>query len=105
MCARGGGGLLEERKALAAHLWEAGVKAELVHAAAPSQTFQYEWAAARGIRCLVTINAATFHTTDTVQVTHQPGIKWDANTCAAALACTAQVPGTARQTCCKTSWD
>ncbi len=68
VCAKGGGGLLKERKALAAMLWEAGVKAELVHAAAPSQTFQYEWAAARSIHWLVTINAVTFSTTDTVQV-------------------------------------
>lgn len=68
MCAKGGGGLLKERKALAAMLWEAGIKTELVHAAAPSQTFQYEWAAARNIHWLVTINAVTFSTTDTVQV-------------------------------------
>ncbi len=68
MCAKGGGGLLKERKALAAMLWEAGIKTELVHAAAPSQTFQYEWAAARSIHWLVTINAVTFSTTDTVQV-------------------------------------
>ena len=68
MCAKGGGGLLKERKALAALLWEAGIKAELVHAAAPSQTFQYEWAAARNIHWLVTIHAVTFSTTDTVQV-------------------------------------
>ena len=68
MCAKGGGGLLKERKALAALLWEAGIKAELVHAAAPSQTFQYEWAAARNIHWLVTIHAVIFSTTDTVQV-------------------------------------
>ena len=68
VCAKGGGGLLKERKALAATLWEAGIKTELVHAAAPSQTFQYEWAAARNIHWLVTINAVTFSTTDTVQV-------------------------------------
>ena len=68
VCAKGGGGLLKERKALAALLWEAGIKAELVHAAAPSQTFQYEWAAARNIHWLVIINAVTFSTTDTVQV-------------------------------------
>ena len=68
VCARGGGGLLKERKALAAMLWVAGIKTELVHAAAPSQTFQYEWAAARSIHWLVTINAVTFSTTDTVQV-------------------------------------
>lgn len=68
VCAKGGGGLLKERKALAALLWEAGIKAELVHAAAPSQTFQYEWAAARNIHWLVTIHAVTFSTTDTVQV-------------------------------------
>ena len=30
--------------ALAAALWEAGIRAELVHAAAPSQTAQYEYA-------------------------------------------------------------
>ena len=47
---------------------EAGIKAELVHAAAPSQTFQYEWAAARNIHWLVIIHAVTFSTTDTVQV-------------------------------------
>lgn len=68
MCARGGGGLLRERMALAALLWEAGVRAELVHAAAPSQTAQYEYAGARAIPWLATLNAATFSTAGTVRV-------------------------------------
>ncbi len=68
MCAKGGGGLLRERMALAARLWEAGIRAELVHSASPSQTAQYEYAGARAIPWLVTINAATFSTTDTVRV-------------------------------------
>ncbi|CAL8462314.1 g1847 [Coccomyxa elongata] len=68
VCAKGGGGLLRERMALAARLWEAGIRAELVHSASPSQTAQYEYAGARAIPWLVTINAATFSTTDTVRV-------------------------------------
>ncbi|KAK9906778.1 hypothetical protein WJX75_007809 [Coccomyxa subellipsoidea] len=68
VCAKGGGGLLKERMALAALLWEAGIRTELVHSASPSQTAQYEYAGARHIHWLVTINAATFSTTDTVRV-------------------------------------
>lgn len=74
VCAKGGGGLLKERMALAALLWEAGIRAELVHAAAPSQTAQYEYAGARNIHWLVTINAATFSTTDTVRVRAMPDL-------------------------------
>lgn len=72
VCAKGGGGLLRERMALAARLWEAGIRAELVHSASPSQTAQYEYAGARAIPWLVTINAATFSTTDTVRVRSLP---------------------------------
>lgn len=36
VCARGGGGLLRERMALVAALWAAGIRAELLPAAAPS---------------------------------------------------------------------
>jgi translation initiation factor 2-alpha kinase 4 len=68
VCSKGGGGMLPERMALAALLWEAGVRAELVHAAAPSQTAQYEYAGARGIPWLATIHAATYSSTDTVRV-------------------------------------
>ena len=42
MCARGGGGLLRERMRLAATLWAAGLRAELLPVAAPSSTAQYE---------------------------------------------------------------
>ena len=72
VCAKGGGGLLKERMALAALLWEAGIRTELVHSASPSQTAQYEYAGARHIHWLVTINAATFSTTDTVRVRFLP---------------------------------
>lgn len=68
MCARGGGGLLRERMALAAALWAAGIRAELLPAAAPSSTAQYEYARAAGIPWMVTLNAATYSAADTVVV-------------------------------------
>ena len=72
VCSKGGGGMLQERMALAALLWEAGIRAELVHEAAPSQTAQYEYAGARGIPWLATIHAATYEATDTVRVRCMP---------------------------------
>ncbi|KAK9831407.1 hypothetical protein WJX81_002476 [Elliptochloris bilobata] len=68
VCARGGGGLLRERMALAARLWEAGVRAELLPAAAPSLTAQYEYAHVRGIAWLAILAADTLHAADTVRV-------------------------------------
>ena len=68
MCARGGGGLLHERMALAARLWDAGVRAELLPAAAPSLTWQYEYAHARGVAWLAILAADTLHAADTVRV-------------------------------------
>jgi len=68
VCARGGGGLLRERMALAAALWAAGIRTELLPAAAPSSTAQYEYARAAGIPWMVTLNAATFSAADTVVV-------------------------------------
>ncbi len=60
VCARGGGGLLKERMALARTLWEAGIAAELLPQTAPSLTDQYEYAQSRGIPWLVIIHASTF---------------------------------------------
>ena len=68
MCARGGGGLLRERMALTARLWDAGVRAELLPAATPSLTAQYEYAHARGIAWLAILAADTLHAADTVRV-------------------------------------
>ena len=68
MCARGGGGLLRERMALTARLWDAGVRAELLPAAAPSLKAQYEYAHARGIVWLAILAADTLHAADTVRV-------------------------------------
>ena len=68
MCARGGGGLLRERMQLVASLWAAGLRAELLPAAAPSATAQYEYARAAGIPWMVTMQAATFSAADTVVV-------------------------------------
>lgn len=73
MCARGGGGLLRERMALTARLWDAGVRAELLPAAAPSLTAQYEYAHARGIVWLAILAADTLHAADTVRV-RGPGL-------------------------------
>ena len=68
MCAKGGGGLLRERMALAARLWDAGVRAELLPAAAPSLTAQYDYARSRGIAWLAILAADTLHAADTVRV-------------------------------------
>jgi len=68
VCARGGGGLLQERMMLAARLWDAGVRAEILPAAAPSLTAQYEYARARGIAWLAILAADTLHAADTVRV-------------------------------------
>ena len=58
VCSRGGGGLLRERMQLVRSLWDAGVAAEMLHAAAPSLTDQYEYANSRGIPWLVIIQAS-----------------------------------------------
>lgn len=79
MCARGGGGLLRERMALVAALWGAGLAAELLPAAAPSATAQYEYARAAGIAWMVTLQAATLSSSDTVVVSCSKGYK---ETCA-----------------------
>lgn len=68
VCARGGGGLLRERMALVSSLWAAGIRAELLPAAAPSSTAQYEHARAAGIGWMVTLQAATLSSSDTVVV-------------------------------------
>lgn len=68
VCARGGGGLLAERMALVGALWAGGVRAELLHAASPSLTEQYQYASARGVRWLVTINGARLRSADTLEV-------------------------------------
>jgi len=53
---------------LAARLWDAGVRAEILPAAAPSLTAQYEYARARGIAWLAILAADTLHAADTVGV-------------------------------------
>jgi eukaryotic translation initiation factor 2-alpha kinase 4 len=73
VCARGGGGLLRERMALVAALWGAGLAAELLPAAAPSATAQYEYARAAGIAWMVTLQAATLSSSDTVVVSGSEG--------------------------------
>lgn len=75
VCARGGGGLLQERMALAARLWEAGVRAELLPAAAPSLTAQYDFARARGTPWMVILAADVLHATDTVKVTSESRVR------------------------------
>lgn len=72
MCARGGGGMLRERMQLLSQLWAAGVRAETMHAASPSATAQYEYARARGIAWMVTIEHAAFSAKDTVLVPPPP---------------------------------
>lgn len=56
MCSRGAGGSLEARMALVSACWAAGIKAELVPRVCPSVSEQYEYANARGIRWLATID-------------------------------------------------
>ena len=68
VCARGGGGMLRESMQLLAQLWAAGIRAETMHAAAPSTTAQYEYAHARGMGYMVTIEHAAFSAKDTVLV-------------------------------------
>uniref|UniRef100_A0A061SEW0 Eukaryotic translation initiation factor 2-alpha kinase 4 n=1 Tax=Tetraselmis sp. GSL018 TaxID=582737 RepID=A0A061SEW0_9CHLO len=68
VCARGGGGLLRERMALVAALWARQIKAEMLHAASPSLTEQYQYASIRGMRWLVTLEDARLKTADTVTV-------------------------------------
>lgn len=68
VCARGSGGLLKERMALVAQLWAAGLRAEMMHSAAPSMTAQYEYSHTRHIPWLVIIHGATFSAADTVKV-------------------------------------
>eukprot|EP00899_Mesostigma_viride_P013262 jgi/Mesvir1/21937/Mv12105-RA.1 len=70
ICARGGGGLLQERMRLVAQLWDAGIKAEMVYTAAPSLTEQYEYATERGIKWLVIISQALLSSSDFVKVKH-----------------------------------
>ena len=60
MCSRGGGGLLRERMRLLRALWDAGLSAEMMPAAAPSLTDAYEYATARGLPWMVIISTATF---------------------------------------------
>jgi histidyl-tRNA synthetase len=60
--------MLRERMTLAAELWAAGVRAELLHAAAPSLKEQYSAARSRGIAWLAIIEAATFSAAATVKV-------------------------------------
>ena len=60
--------MLRERMQLLAQLWAAGVRAETMHAAAPSTTAQYEYARARGMGYMVTIEHAAFSAKDTVLV-------------------------------------
>lgn len=71
MCARGGGGMLRERMQLLAQLWAAGVRAETMHASAPSTTAQYEYAHARGMSFMVIIEHAAYSAKDTVLVFQQ----------------------------------
>ena len=55
VCSRGSGGSLETRMALLSACWAVGIKAELVPRICPNVSEQYEYANARGIRWLVTI--------------------------------------------------
>jgi len=68
VCARGGGGLLSERLGLAAELWAVGVRAEVVPTVAPSGTEQYEHAAQRGARYMVTLDGALLSAGERVRI-------------------------------------
>ena len=68
VCARGGGGLLRERLALAGQLWAAGVRAEIVPIAAPSATEEHDYAQRRGARFMVIIDVALLAAGERVRV-------------------------------------
>ncbi|GMH33793.1 hypothetical protein BSKO_01627 [Bryopsis sp. KO-2023] len=69
VCSRGGGtSSLEVRMDLVSRLWANGMKAEMLHKVAPSMTEQYEHAAWRGIRWLVTIDEQKLSASQTVRV-------------------------------------
>lgn len=55
ICSRGSGGSLEARMSLLSACWAVGLKAEIVPRVCPNVSEQYEYANARGIRWLVTI--------------------------------------------------
>ena len=68
VCARGGGGLLRERMTLVSALWAKHIRAELLHAASPSLTEQYQYASAHGVKWLVTLEEARLRSADMVTV-------------------------------------
>jgi eukaryotic translation initiation factor 2-alpha kinase 4 len=68
VCARGSGGLLQDRMRLVAELWTAGIRAETVHETTPSLTSQYEYANARSIPWMVILHGATLSAADMVKV-------------------------------------
>ncbi|XP_038986780.1 eIF-2-alpha kinase GCN2 isoform X4 [Phoenix dactylifera] len=70
VCSRGGGGLLQERMALVAELWQANIKAEFVPQADPSLKEQYDYASEHDIKCLVIITEAGLPETGLVKVRH-----------------------------------
>eukprot|EP00879_Flechtneria_rotunda_P020690 GHRR01021775.1.p1 GENE.GHRR01021775.1~~GHRR01021775.1.p1 ORF type:complete len:370 (+),score=88.89 GHRR01021775.1:808-1917(+) len=68
VCARAGDGMLQMRMGLLAHLWSAGISAELVPKEAPSLTEQYEYAHGSGARWLVILDDKTIGPNQTVRV-------------------------------------
>ncbi|XP_073116363.1 eIF-2-alpha kinase GCN2 isoform X3 [Elaeis guineensis] len=68
VCSRGGGGLLQERMAFVAELWQANIKAEFVPQPDPSVKEQYEYASEHDIKCLVIITEAGLSQTGLVKV-------------------------------------
>lgn len=54
---------------LISHLWSNGIKAEMLHRVTLNMTAQYEYAAASGIRILVTIDEK-LTSSETVRVKH-----------------------------------
>ena len=69
VAARGGGGLLRARLELTSALWDAGMRAETLPAAAPSLTEQYAHAACRSVRWLLILSE-----NGAVRVKHVSGV-------------------------------
>ena len=61
VCAKGGGGLLRQRMELVSELWEANIRAQMVHEINPTMAAQYEYAASSSVnlRWLVVLTEAS----------------------------------------------
>lgn len=68
VCSNGGGGMLNERMAITAKLWAAGVSAETLHVQRPSQKVQYDYAELHGMRARVTLHRGEFSARHVVKV-------------------------------------